>query len=141
VGDGLIEVKGIDVSSKSGTLKVTIKRPAGQGPTPPAAGPVDAKAYPIVIKTDDFKDTNPAKPDGQDQMEWTLKAGSLPSHKDKTGVLARLHNLGYGCDVDSDDTALGAAVTTFQRVFLNNDNPSGQYADIQQDLEDRHSNP
>jgi hypothetical protein len=60
---------------------------------------------------------------------------------EKSGVMGRLRNLGYNCDVDSDDEIVTAAVKSYQKAVLKDANPTGNHADIQQTLDDRHSKP
>jgi hypothetical protein len=140
--DGLIEIPELDPTKVAGTLKLKPKKP----PTPAAAAKqtvpaaTDPPAYPPVIVFAEFKDKQPEKPSA-DKLEWTLKVGSLPAHKDKTGVLARLRNLGYGCDVDADDPKMQKFVKLYQKAVLKEAAPSGNQADIQQSLDDRHSKP
>ncbi len=138
-GDGLIEITGFKSSFKTGTLEVAMKDatkpPKKTAPTTtaPATPP-----YPPVIAPGDFKDEMPAPDFGAQKMEWQLKIGSLPPVKTKTGVLARLHSLGFGCDVDSDDPTTTRVVKAYQRFYLNNKNGSGAFADIQDDAGTRH---
>jgi hypothetical protein len=136
----LVEVDNLDATATAGTLKLELKRPAPAAPAAaaPAAPPAGSPPpYPPPIKPEEFKDQDPPKP--SDTVEWTLKIGSLPSHKEKRGVLARLHNLGYNCDVGSDDAVLAKVVKSYQKVVLKQDNPTGNFVDIQQTLDDRHS--
>lgn len=138
--DGLIRVSNLDASKASGTLKVTLKKPVPPVVPPVPVVPVpNPPPYPPAIDEAQFKDKNPTKPVDSDKIEWTLKIGSLPSHKVKTGVLARLRNLGYNIDVDAADDKITPVVKSYQKVVLKQDKPSGKHADIQQALEDHHS--
>ena len=140
--DGLAELAALDPASTSGTLKVTL--PPRIVPKKAAAAAVAAPAnpppYPAPIKPAEFKDKSPTKPAAATEIEFDLKIGSLPSHKDKKGAIARLHNLGFKCELTSNDDALKRAVKGFQRTILGQKTPSGAYTDIQDELETRHSN-
>ncbi len=140
--DGLIEFDDIDPTKTAGTLKVTIKKPVIPPPAPTTtpATPPSPPPYPPAIKPPDFIDKDPVKPADSDTMEWTLKVGSLPPAAEKTGVKARLHDLGFGCDVDSDDTLTTRAIKNFQKLFLKKTD-TGAYADVQADLDSTFSNP
>jgi hypothetical protein len=110
-------------------------------PPPAAPAPPDSPPYPPPIVAADFKDKMPDPDYSARAVEWTLAIGGLPSFNVKEGVLARLHNLGFSCDVDSDDDTVAKAVKAYQRLYLNNKNGSGVPADIQADIRDRHDNP
>jgi len=58
----------------------------------------------------------------------------------KEGTLARLHNLAFGCDVDSDDAHAVHAVKAYQLFYLKAKDGSGKIADIQDDAAQRHDN-
>lgn len=137
-GDGLIEITGLKPSDKTGTLVVSMrdKQTAPVKPTPPA--PTTPPPYPPVIVADDYKDKIPAPDFTAQTVEWTLSLGALPPVKEKTGTLARLHNLGFGVDVDSDEPKTKRAVKAYQRFYLNNKTGSGTPADIQDDAGTRH---
>lgn len=140
--DGLAELAELDPAATSGTLKVTLPlRPVPQTVVaPPPVAPANPPPYPAPIKPAEFKDTAPAKPAAATAIEFDLKIGSLPSHKDKKGAIARLHNLGFKCEPTSNDDALQRAVKGFQKTILGQNNPSGAYTEIQDELETRHSN-
>jgi hypothetical protein len=137
LADGLIE-QSIPVTETNAVLKVTPKKTVPVAvPDPPSASPTP---YPAPIKADQFTDKL-ANPDPDDDfVEWTLKIGSLPSFNHSSGVLARLHNLGAGCDPDDDGSRTERTVKAYQKVFLNQSNGSGKPSDVQEDLRDRHDN-
>ena len=138
-GDGLIEFDHIDPVATSGTLKVTVKTtPAPPAPTTTAPPLPSPPPYPPPINPPQFIDKPPAAVAGQDAVEWTVKIGSLPPAKEKNGVKARLHDFGYNCDVDSDDTTAGAAISSFQKNVLKKP-VTGAYADVQDDLDSKFS--
>ena len=62
--------------------------PSGPPPSPPPP-------YPPAIKAPDFIDKDPVKAPDADTMEWTLNV-EAPPKTEKSGVKARLHNLGIG---------------------------------------------
>ena len=136
--DGLIEFKEIPVAETAATLKVTMKEPPPPLAPAPATPPVTPYPYPIEVVAADFIDETPSQ--GVDDLfvEWTLTVGGLSSHKSPKGVHARLHNLGFGCDVDDDDERCTRAVKAYQRHFLKQENGSGKTADIETDIRDRH---
>lgn len=138
----LIEIADLDASAVAAKLTVLPSKLPPLPPLPPLPGPLpDPPPYPAAINPAEFKDKEWVKPADSGKMEFNVKVGSLPTHKDKTGVLARLCNLGYNCDVASDDAVVTKVVKSYQQVVLKQDNPSGNQADLQQPLEDRHSNP
>ena len=140
--NGLIEIDNLDPTQLNGSFKMKLRKAQPPPPVVPPPGPLpNPPPYPAAIKPAEFKDESPVKPADSDKMEWTVKIGSLPSHKDQTGVLARLRNLGYNCDVTSVDPILTAVIKSYQKAVLKQDNPTGSQADLQQPLEDRHSNP
>lgn len=138
-GDGLAEITGLKPGDKAATLKVTMEAartpPNKIPPAAPAGGP---PPYPPAIVAADFKDKMPDPDYSEQVVEWNLTIGGMPSFNDKTGVLARLHNLGFGCDIDSDDETASRAVKAYQNLYMNNKNGSGLTADIQNDLRPRH---
>jgi hypothetical protein len=118
---------------------VTPKPPASSSTTTPSStSSSGAPPYPAPIKPDDFKDVVRAADPSDAFVEWELKIGSLPSHKDNSGVLARLHNLGAGCDAGDGGGRTEASVKAYQRAFLNQTAPSGTPADIQDKIRDHH---
>jgi hypothetical protein len=138
--DGLAELPELDPVAKSGSLKVTLPpRPPKRAAAPPPGPPGNPPPYPLPVKPAEFTAKDPDKPVPATEIEFDLKIGSLPSHKDKKGAMARLHNLGFNCDLSSDDEALKKAVKSYQKDVLGQKTPSGIYSDIQDDLENRHS--
>ncbi|MBI2686060.1 MAG: hypothetical protein HYX27_07070 [Acidobacteria bacterium] len=137
--DGAIKVDNLPVDKKKGVLKVTPKAaastPATTTTTTSTSGP---PPYPAPIKAADFKDPVRAADPSDAFVEWELKIGSLPSHKHESGVLARLHNLGAGCDAGDNGARTAISVKAYQRAFLNQSAPSGAPADIQDSIRDRH---
>lgn len=139
--DGLIEVLDIDPAAKDATLKVKPPQPAPVQPAPPQpVAPVpDPPPYPMAIKPDDFKDEAPDTKDLTLPFEFVLKIGSLPAHKHKTGVTARMRNYGFLTADDATDDQITAGVKAYQREIEKKDTPTGAFADIQEDLETRHT--
>jgi hypothetical protein len=136
-GDGLIEFNDIPLDQNSAKLKVKLADPP---PPLDPLDPVDTTApmpYPINIIPTDFKDAGEAKTP-QGTVEWTLQVGSLPTFDDATGVQARLHNLGFGCNTGDDDDRTAKAVKAYQKFFQSKKNPSGATKDIASDIRDRH---
>jgi hypothetical protein len=141
--DGLIEITGLQPSDKIGTLVVTMApaKPAPPPkPVPPAAAPANPPPYPPPIVPQDFKDKLPPLDPGPQIVTWNLSIGGLPAVKVKEGTLARLHNLAFGCDVDSDDAHAVHAVKAYQLFYLKAKDGSGKIADIQDDAAQRHDN-
>ena len=139
-GDGLVKFDDIPVNETAGSLEVTLREAS---PPPPAATkptPTDPPTYPAPIFPDDFTDKVPRFHE-ELKAEYTLKVGSMPSFDTKQGVLARLRNLGFGADVDADDERLKKLVKAYQRFYLKAKKPSGEFADIQKDIRDRHDKP
>lgn len=138
--DGLIDVANLVTADTAGSLTITVKD-ARTAPTPTPVTPptvTDPPAYPPAITVADFKDKNPAPDFTAKVLELDLKIGSLGPVKTKPGVLARLHNFGFGCDLDSDDPTTVKVVKAYQRAFQNNPAGSGKTDDIQDDLGAKH---
>ena len=116
--DGLIETE-IPPDAKSGTLKVTkIFEAPVIPPDPPAAAAADPSlvVYPRPIAPGEFKDAAPPDPATlENDVEWTLKIGSLPCPKEDAGVIARLENLGYSCGSETSPGPKTAAAVKFMR--------------------------
>lgn len=137
--DGKIEIEQIPPTEKTATLHVTL--PAGKDEDDDDEfGPTGDDAYPPEIDPDHFPDEWPEQPD-RTEVEWTLSIGGLPSHNDKSGVQARLRNLGFGCKVGADDKTTERAVKAYQLVHKKEQTGSGKWADIQDDIKDRHEKP
>jgi hypothetical protein len=139
--DGLVEVKELPGKHKSATVSVTIKDPVTPPAKPPAPTQPDPPPYPLTVIPDDFKDKTDPPDYDKHVVELELKIGSLESFDLKPGVLGRLHNLGFGCEIDSDDPHVTKAVKSYQKWFLKNDNGSGKPEDIQDDAKKRHDDP
>jgi hypothetical protein len=142
-GDGLIEITGLQPSDKTGTLEVTMApaKPApARKPAPPATPAANPTPYPPPIVPQDFKDKLPAPDTGPQIVTWNISIGALPAVKVKEGTLARLHNLGFGCDVNSDDAHATRAVKAYQLFYLKAKDGSGKIVDIQDDTAKRHDN-
>ncbi|HTX39057.1 MAG TPA: hypothetical protein VME43_28730 [Bryobacteraceae bacterium] len=140
--DGLIELTVLKPGDKSGSLEVTMKdaTAAPAQPAPAPAPPANPPPYPPVIVATDYKDKMPA-PDFKAQVEtWDLHVGGLPPVKTPQGTLARLHNLGFGCDIGSDAAKVTRAVKAYQLFYQKNAKGSGKTADIQDDAGTRHDN-
>ena len=142
-GDGLIEITGLQPSDKAGTIIVTMAPAAPPQKKKEASAPpsVNPPPYPPAIVPADFKDPAPAPVATEQKIEWDLSIGALPAVKVKEGALARLHNLGFGCSVDSADPQATQAVKAYQLFYLKNKNGSGVTSDIQDDAAKRHDNP
>ena len=141
-GGGLVEITGLKPGDRAATLEVVME--AARTPpnkTPPAAPAAGPPPYPPVIAAEGFKDKMPNPDYSAQVVQWKLAMGGMPSFNVKTGVLARLHNLGFGCDVDADDETATRAVKAYQNLYLNDKNGSGVPADIQADIRDRHDKP
>lgn len=136
--DGLIQFTGIPLQETTASLRVKISEP--QPPLDPLEPlpPATPTPYPPEIAAAEFTDKDPAKESNRHIVEWDLKAGSLPSFNSDEGVRARLHNLGFGCDVKDDGDRSARAVKAYQRFFLKNKNGSGVAKDIDSDIRDRH---
>lgn len=139
-GNGMIEITDLDPQAKAGTLKVEWQKSKAPPKKEPEKDPVIKKpTYPRPIKASEFKDKMPDAPDpADDNMEWTLKIGSLPTFDHDSGVQARLHNLGFRCDPDTKTGLTSASVKAYQRTRLKQKTPSGTAKDIEGDLRDRH---
>jgi len=137
-GDGMIEFNEIPLQDSAASLKVTMADPPPPLDPLPPQEPVVPTPYPITIVVDDFTDKNPALGTASRIVEWELTVGGLPSFEGERGVQARLHNLGFGCDVDDDNKRTARAVRAYQRLFLNNKSGSGVATDIATDIRDRH---
>jgi hypothetical protein len=136
---GLIEVAEIPLQETSASLKVKLSEPpAPPPPEPPAAAPVIPTPYPPDIVEVEFTDKDPSKESPSHTAEWTLQVGSLPTYNADEGVRARLHNLGFGCDVEDGADVSARAVKAYQRFFLKNMNGTGVAKDIESDIRDRH---
>lgn len=143
--DGAIEVAELDTAVTAATLAV--KRPPTRPlPVPPTRPPLptppdQAPPYPAPINKSDFKDKDPddAAAAGK-EIEWSAKIGSLPSFNAAAGAgaMARLHNLGYPCRPGDDGSKTERSVKSYQKKYLQQDDGSGQAADIQADLKTRH---
>lgn len=138
--DGLLEIDEIPGKYKSATVQVTLED-AKVGPAAPAAPTQpDPPPYPLVVLPADFKDKNDPIDFGKLLVDLEFKLGSLEAFDQKLGILVRLRNLGFGCDVDSDDARITKAVKAYQRWFLKEKKGSGKTGDIQADLKKRHDN-
>lgn len=137
-GDGLIEFSGIPLQETTASLKVKMSEPQPPLDPLPSTPPVVPTPYPPEIVVAEFTDKDPAKSSHSDTVEWELAVGSLPTFDSGKGVRARLHNLGFGCDVDDDAKRTVRAVKAYQRFFLKNKNGSGVAKDISADIRDRH---
>ncbi|BDC48120.1 hypothetical protein F183_A04360 [Bryobacterales bacterium F-183] len=138
--DGLIEILDIDPTAKDGTLKITPPPPIVRPEPPVTVPPVpDPPPYPMAIKAGDFKDEAPDTKELTVPFEFVLKIGSLPAHKHKTGVTARMRNYGFLTADNPTDDQIKAGVKAYQREIEKKDAPTGAFADIQEDLETRHT--
>ena len=138
--DGLIEVKNLPPQDKAGALEVTWQKTKPPKAAKPAKDPEFKKpTYPRPIKVDEFTDDPPTAPTAADDViNYTLKIGSMPSINVDNGVRARLHNLRYRCEPDSDATATTQSVKAFQRGRLKQKTPSGALADIKASALSKH---
>ncbi len=138
--DGVIRLRTLDPAHLNGTLKVQLKKPAAPTVVDPPVSPTpNPPPYPAPIIAAHYKDKVPPKPPDSDIIDFTLKIGSLPSHKVTAGLLGRLRNLGYNCNVDSDAEKTTAVVKTYQKVVLKKPAQTSVAADILQDVEEHHS--
>jgi hypothetical protein len=139
--DGLIELPDFHPQEKSARLKVKLSDPPPPLDPLPPEPPVVPTPYPPAVVAAEFTDKDPAKSSSAHFAEWEFKVGSLPSFNTSEGVLARLHNLGFGCDVGDTDDRSKRAVKAYQRFFQKNKNGSGVAKDIESDIRDRHDKP
>ena len=136
--DGLIEFPEIPLQETAASLKVILFEP--QPPLDPLepGPPVTPTPYPPDITAPEFTDKDPSRNPLSHIAEWELKVGSLPAYNSDRGVRARLHNLGFGCDVDDAAERTTRAVRAYQSFFLKKKNGSGVAKDIESDIGDRH---
>jgi hypothetical protein len=141
--DGLIEIPDFDPQEKNGTLEVKWqKTKAKKAAKPPKEKEIKTPTYPRPIKSDEFKDDQPAAPTAADDViQFTLKIGSMPPFNEDAGTRARLHNLGFPCTRSSGADTTKKSVQAFQRSRLKQKTPSGVVADIRNDARDKHDNP
>jgi len=139
---GLLEQK--DISLKWTEVCVTVElspppaftHPAPAGPPPKAAG---AMPYPPAVSAGQFIDTEDPRYLGTPAtyISWDLKVGSLPTHKIRAGVEARLHNLAFPTEL-----GLAQAVQAFQTWKNLTDktaNPvTGDWNDVAEDVRKVH---
>ncbi len=136
--DGLVEVKELPGKYKDASVEVTLKDAAKPPKKSLPPKTPDPPPYPLNIIPDDFKDKNEKLDFGKQLVKVEVKIGSLEAFNRKPGVLARLHNLGFCCDIDSDDPRIEKGVKAYQRFFMKNKNGSGKPEDIQDDARTRH---
>ncbi|HUT35742.1 MAG TPA: hypothetical protein VNE39_19800 [Planctomycetota bacterium] len=141
--NGLIEIADLPPQARNATLKVTLSAPyVAPAGTPAPATVASPPPYPPPIVPADFTDATPAERDpGGTVINWGLLLGHLPTGSDRSGVQARLHNLAFPCDTDSDDAKTARAVKLYQKLQEKQENGSGQFADIMGKLETLHDNP
>jgi hypothetical protein len=142
-GDGLIEVPDLPPQEKAGLMEVTWqKTKPAKAPEAPKDPVITKPTYPRPIKASEFtEDVPPAPSAADDVVEFTLQIGSLPTFNDDSGVRARLHNLGYSCVRGSGADETKRSVQAFQRGTLKQKTPSGNAADIRNDVRDKHDKP
>jgi hypothetical protein len=148
--NGLIEALDIDPAAAAGNLKITLppwekqSKTIGEqvrgffdslmGPSAPEIPP-----YPMPIKPEDFKDEKPALKPLATELQFDLKLGSLPVHKDKSGTLARMSNMAFLLAVDGSEDDLKRCVKAYQRLLLDQKQPSGAVDDLKEEAETRHT--
>ncbi len=150
---GLIEVTDLDPAATAGSLKITMPpwekqsktigehvRGLFDSLTGPSALP-DPPPYPLPLKPEDFKDEKPTLKPLATEIQFDLKLGSLPAHKDKSGTLARMSNMAFLLDVAGPDDDLKRCVKAYQRLLLDQKQPSGAVVELKEDAETRHTNP
>lgn len=131
---GEIKVDDLPVDAKKGVLKVTPKAAAPSTSSTSTVASSGPPPYPPPIKSAEFTDAMRAAEPEDAFVEWELLIGSLPSHNDTSGVIARLDNLGAG----NAGTRTARSVKAFQRSFLDQKNGSGTPSDIQDSLKEKH---
>jgi hypothetical protein len=136
--DGLIEFKDIPLQETAASLKVKMSVPPPPLDPLEPLPPVVPTPYPPDVVATEFTDKDPNKKSDSHTVEWELKVGSLPTYNSSEGVRARLHNLGFGCDVEDEGDRSTRAVRAYQRYFLKNKSGSGVAKDIESDIRDRH---
>ena len=134
---GKIELKETDLDTNN-ILKITLGE-APPEPEPTADPEFDPLKYPPDIITKNFKDVapEPASPKNL-EVEFEVKKDELPAFDALQGIQIRLYNLGFGCDDGSDDIYTTRSVKAFQRMYLDQDDPSGVVTDIQDRLQTEH---
>jgi hypothetical protein len=138
--DGLGEALDIDPKKISGTLTIQLPPPEKQPPKTVVAATVpDIHPYPMAINEKQFEEKPPSVTKLATKLEIELHIGSLPPAKDKTGTIARLNNLGFQTGMDGDDDEIKRGVKAYQKDILKQDQPTGAFADIQDDVETRHT--
>ncbi|SPE42731.1 hypothetical protein SBA3_670014 [Candidatus Sulfopaludibacter sp. SbA3] len=139
---GLFEVAEIDPSATAGALMLTPPPPEKQKKKKAKAAKLpDPPPYPLPINPDDFEEDAPTVTPLATKIDFDLKIGSLPAHKDKTGTLARMHNLAYLEGVTASDDDVKRCVVAYQKEILKQKNLSGAVADIKEDIETRYTKP
>lgn len=137
--DGLIEVDEFPPQATEGKLEVTMNFVVKVGK--PAQAPAAPLAYPPVIKHADFRDDPDPEPPRLTKANWDLEFGSLPPHDTKEGVQARLYDLGYSCQVKSNEKRTSRSVKAYQRFYKKEKAGTGKPKDIETDLRDRFEKP
>ena len=136
--DGKVELKEIPPTETAATLTVLLGK--ADDDDEDSESDDDKAEYPPQIVASHFKDVS-AEPPDRSKVEWQLSIGGLPSPTHKSGVQARLHNLGFGCKVGADDSTTKRAVKAYQQVHLSEANGSGRFLDIRDDIKDHHEKP
>lgn len=138
--NGMAEVPEIDPSATAGTLKLTLPPPEKQKKKKEKAGKLpDPPPYPLPLNAEEFEEDDPVVTPVATEIQFDLKIGSLPAHKDKSGTLARMHNMAYLEKVDASDEAVARCVKAYQKEILKQKKPSGVAKDIEEDVETRHT--
>jgi hypothetical protein len=149
--NGLIEALDIDPLPTAGNLKISVPpwekqsktfgeqvRGFFESLTGPSAAP-ETPPYPMPIKPEDFKDEKPVLKPLATELQFDLKLGCLPVHKDKSGTLARMSNMAFLLDVAGTEDELKRCVKAYQRLLLDQKQPTGAVDDIKEDAETRHT--
>lgn len=140
--DGLIEIPDFPFQDKAGSLEVTWQVTKAKKAAKPSKEPViTTPTYPRPIKVSEFIEDPPTAPSADDDVvQFKLGIGSLPPFSIDSGVMARLHNLGYGCSRGATGDGAKKCVAAFQRGLLKQKTPSGNWQDIRDDVRDKHDN-
>jgi hypothetical protein len=138
--DGLGEALDIDPKKTSGSLTIQLPPPEKQpAKTVVAAVVPDPPPYPMAIVEEQFIEKPPSVTKLATKLDIDLKIGSLPPAKHKTGTIARLNNLGFLTGLDGDDDEIKRGVKAYQKDILKQDKPTGAFADVQDDVETKHT--
>ncbi|QRK13127.1 carboxypeptidase regulatory-like domain-containing protein [Archangium violaceum] len=133
-GDGLIELEDFPYSANRAELEVKLTTP------PRAIAPVLAAVvppeppYPPPLEADDWKDTD--KPVAAEVLvKWALEVKRLEVLDEGDAVTLRLENLGFPA---ADEQLKTRSVRAYQKLYLNDEDGSGNAVDIKDDIKTRH---